>query len=90
MQGLESLLIGVLAGVFVAGGGYFKGKTMEQFDDIRFIATVLLGAVAGVASWMFGNSVETWLDKVMLFATSSGLAVQIEVWIKVFKRRLKW
>ena len=90
MQGVWSLLIGLLAGVFIAGGGYFKGKTMEEFDDTRFIATVLLGVIAGVASWMFGGSTETWLDKVMLFATSSGIAVQLEVWIKVFKRRLKW
>jgi len=90
MQGVWSLLIGLLAGVFIAGGGYFKGKTMEEFDDTRFIATVLLGVIAGVASWMFGGSTETWLDKVTLFATSSGIAVQLEVWIKVFKRRLKW
>jgi len=90
MQGVWSLLIGLLAGVFIAGGGYFKGKTMEEFDDTRFIATVLLGVIAGVASWMFGGSTETWLDKVMLFATTSGIAVQLEVWIKVFKRRLKW
>jgi len=90
MQGLWSLLIGLLAGVFIAGGGYLKGKTQEEFDDTRFMATVLLGVIAGVASWMFGGSVDTWLDKVILFATSSGFATLLEVWIKVFKRRLKW
>jgi len=90
MEGLVSLLIGLLAGIMIAGGGYFKGKTTEEFDDTRFIATVLLGAISGVASWLFGGSVETWLDKVTLFATSSGFAIQIEVWVKVMKRRLKW
>jgi len=88
MQGLESLLIGLLAGVFIAGGGYFKAHTAENFDEYRFFVTVLLGAVAGMASWMLGGSTETWLEKVTLFAQSSGLAIQIEMWAKVFKRRL--
>jgi len=90
MQGVWSLLIGLLAGVFIAGGGYWKGRTQEQFDETKFFTTVLLGALAGVASWMFGGSVETWWDKVYLLGTSSGFATLVEVWIKVFKRRLKW
>jgi len=90
MQTLERILIGAFAGACIAGGSYAKNRKKEDFDDIRFFSTILIGAVAGVASSVLGGSTETWYDKASLFLQSSGLAVQLEIWIKAGKRRLRW
>jgi len=52
----EQLLIGLLSGVFIAGSGYLKSRTTEEFDVEKFTQTVTVGAVIGFIMGVLGCS----------------------------------
>ncbi len=80
----QSVFWGIINAIFVATLGYLKLTRPEEFDPLKFLLTVIVGAISGYLAYALG-----WAQEVIAawFATT-GIIVWIEYGLKTFVRRL--
>ena len=81
---LVDVFWGIMNAIFIATLGYLKVTKPEDFDPIKFLLTVIVGAISGYLIFALGwseEAVKAW------FATT-GIIVWIEYTLKTFVRRL--
>ena len=80
----QSVFWGIINAVFIATLGYLKMTKPEEFDPVKFLLTVIVGAISGYLAFALGwtqEAIAAW------FATT-GIIVWIEYGLKAFVRRL--
>jgi hypothetical protein len=80
----QSVFWGIINATFVATFGYLKVVKPEEFDPVKFLLTVIVGAISGYLTFALGwtqEAIAAW------FATT-GIIVWIEYGLKTFVRRL--
>jgi hypothetical protein len=80
----QSVFWGIINAIFVATLGYLKLTRPEEFDPVKFLLTVIVGALSGYLAHAMGwtqEAIAAW------FATT-GIIVWIEYSLKTFVRRL--
>jgi len=87
-QIITGMAWGVLSGALIAAAGYLKSikpEGIEEFDPVKFLTTLAIGAVAGgYASWS-----GTGYDFALTFLVAGGYTVLIENWLKAIIRWFK-
>ena len=80
----QSVFWGIVSAIFIATLGYLKVVKPEEFDPVKFLVTVIVGAISGYFAYALG-----WTQEVIAawFATT-GIIVWIEYGLKAFVRRL--
>ena len=80
----QSVFWGIINAIFIATLGYLKVVKPEEFDPVKFLVTVIVGAISGYFAYALG-----WTQEVIAawFATT-GIIVWIEYGLKTFVRRL--
>jgi F0F1-type ATP synthase assembly protein I len=86
---VETMILAVLAAIMYAGTEFIK-KYMdptnpENFDYVKFIATIVIGAVIGVASGYQGT-IPTELSITEQLALYAGATVVLENVLKIIYR----
>jgi len=80
----QSVFWGITNAIFIATLGYLKMTRPEEFDPVKFLVTVTVGAISGYLAYALGwtqEAIAAW------FATT-GIIVWIEYGLKTFVRRL--
>ena len=80
----QSAFWGIVNAIFIATLGYPKMTKPEDFDHVKFLLTVIVGAISGYLAYALGwtqEAIAAW------FATT-GIIVWIEYGLKTFVRRL--
>lgn len=81
---IEAIGLGALAGLFVAGAGYFKSNSYQEgFDVVKFLKTIILGGIIGGAVPATGLTENT----IVLLLTNIGAVAFIENVLKGLFRR---
>jgi hypothetical protein len=84
---MEAILInagiGIVSGVFIAGAGYFKSQ--EDFELNKFLPTVILGGIIGVAAVLTGMTP----DVLVALPAFAGITAFVENAFKGAKFRLE-
>ena len=80
----QSVFWGITNAIFIATLGYLKMTKPEEFDPVKVLLTVIVGAISGYLAFALG-----WTQEVIApwFATT-GIIVWIEYGLKTFVRRL--
>jgi len=82
-----TILIAIVAAAIFAASGYFKSVGTENFDTVKFAATVLVGLVVGAVMYASGSSV-TESNVAAQLAMYAGVIAVVENVLKAFLRRL--
>jgi len=82
---LNILSYSVLIGVLYAGLGYMKNRSREDFDIVKFMRTIGVGAFVGVVAPYVGLDLATFdFENV---ATTAGLIFFIQTTLQALVRR---
>jgi len=88
MTGVETVLIAVLAAAIYSATSYLKKHMKddpENFDPVKFAATLIVGAIVGFSMWTSGIPITQEAVETQLVAYA-GLVAIVENVIKVIYR----
>lgn len=84
------LVIGALAGMIYGGAAYFKqreGPNPEEFDPLKLISTMIIGAVVGLALANTGAQASaSAIENGLLIGTTMGFTALVENILKTIWR----
>jgi hypothetical protein len=84
MAVIWAVVMGAVSGIIAACLGYAKGASLEKIDSLKFLTTVLFGAVIGGLMGYFGWDYNTAYQ----FFITSGLVYLVENIAKAIYRRM--
>jgi len=80
--------VGIMSGFFVAGAGYLKSYdsvgVKEKIDGIKFLKTVILGAIVGGSASVTGMTPEA----IMALPAYVGITAIVENGLKAIYRKI--
>jgi len=80
----QGVFLGIINAIFVATFGYLKMTRREEFDQVKFLVTAIVGALSGYLAFALG-----WAQEVIaIWFATTGIIVWIEYGPKTFVRRL--
>ena len=80
----QGVFWGIINAIFVATLGYLKVTKPEEFDPVKFLITVVVGAISGYLAFGLGWTQEA----IAAWFVTTGIIVWLEYGLKTFVRRL--
>lgn len=84
----KNIFFAILIAVGLGIGGYLKNTQPEEFDEIKFLITVIISIFVGYGMYEFGYDYSTARTVVTNILAQSGALVWLEYWLKALIRRL--
>jgi len=84
----KNIFFAVLIAIGLGIGGYLKNTTPEEFDEVKFLITVIISIFVGFVMYWLGYDYTTAENVVTNILVQSGALIWIEYWLKALIRRL--
>jgi len=85
LEAIQPIILAILGAIMYALTGYAKQYTTESFDEEKFVVTIFIGFVVGIASYLLGIT----FDPAYQLLISTGIIVAVENVAKAVYRRYK-